>query len=245
MESLSTIAVILIIAIPGIMAITFHEAAHGFVAKKLGDDTAFRAGRVTFNPLKHIDLVGTIILPAIVLWASRGAFLFGYAKPVPVDFSRLDNPRRDMILVAAAGPGINILLALISSVLLHLVDLFVGDTASTLRVALGFSVFINALFAVFNLLPLPPLDGGRILVGLLPHGLASRLARIEPFGIFLLIAIILLVPTVAAQFGVRFNIFSSVIIPAMTAVTDLLGVLTGAEVTEATRRALGALQGTL
>ena len=165
-----SIASVLAIAIPGIVAITLHEAAHGYVAWRLGDDTAYRMGRVTFNPLKHIDAFGTILLPALMLWTS--GFIFGWAKPVPVNFARLRRPRRDMVLVAAAGPGINIALAWVSGVLIHVAGLLPADLADWLRLALYWSIFWNAILAVFNMIPLPPLDGGRVAVGLLPEPLA-------------------------------------------------------------------------
>jgi Zn-dependent protease len=220
----------LVIAIPVIIAITFHEAAHGFVAWRLGDDTAYRMGRVTFNPLKHVDAFGTILLPAILL-LSKSPFLFGYAKPVPVDFSRLNNPRRDMVLVAAAGPGTNLVLAVVSGALLHLVDLVSGDAGQILSLGLKGSIYINVLLAVFNMLPLPPLDGGRVAVGLLPDALAHPLARLERWGIVILIVILFVVPLVAAQLGVSFTPFRSVILPIVRFVIELIGTLTGTSAT--------------
>lgn len=226
MDSLPSISTILVIAIPVIIAITFHEAAHGFVAWRLGDDTAYRMGRVTFNPLKHVDAFGTILLPAILL-LSKSPFLFGYAKPVPVDFSRLRNPRRDMVFVAAAGPGINLVLAVVSGALLHVVDLLSGDANQILAVGLKASIYINVLLAVFNMLPLPPLDGGRVAVGLLPDGPARQLARLERWGIPILIMVVFVAPLVAAQFGVRFTPFRSVIMPIVQFVIDVIAMITG------------------
>jgi Zn-dependent protease len=166
--------------IPLIIAITFHEAAHGYVARFFGDNTAWQLGRVTLNRFKHIDPVGTILLPAL-LFVTRSPFLFGYAKPVPVNFGALRNPRRDMVWVAAAGPGMNLVLAVIAALSFHLVD-YLPDiagrwTAENLKNALVINVFL----AIFNLLPVPPLDGGRIAVGLLPDRLAMPLARLEPY----------------------------------------------------------------
>jgi Zn-dependent protease len=226
LDTLSSITTILVIAIPVIVAITFHEAAHGFVAWRLGDDTAYRMGRVTFNPLKHVDAFGTILLPAI-LWLSKSPFLFGYAKPVPVDFSRLNRPRRDMVLVAAAGPGINLVLAVVSGALLHLVELLSGDINTILSVGLRGSIFINVLLAVFNMLPLPPLDGGRVAVGLLPEGPARQLARLEPLGIPILIVVLFVAPLAAAQFGVSFTPFRSIVMPVVQFVIDIVATVTG------------------
>lgn len=223
---MSPITTILVVAIPVIIAITFHEAAHGFVAWRLGDDTAYRMGRVTFNPLKHVDAFGTILLPALLL-LMRSPFLFGYAKPVPVDFSRLRRPRRDMILVAAAGPGINLLLAIVSGALLHVVDVFSGDVKTVLARALWGSIYINVLLAVFNMLPLPPLDGGRVAVGLLPEGPARLLARLERWGIPILIVVLFVAPVAAAQFDVSFTPFRSVIMPIVQFVINIIAAITG------------------
>src|SRR4029077_14919904 len=162
--------------IPLIIAITFHEAAHGYVARFFGDNTAWQFGRVTLNPFKHIDPVGTVLLPAL-LFVTRSPFLFGYAKPVPVNFGALRNPRRDMIFVAAAGPAMNFILAVIAALLFHLVS-YLPDTAEQwVAENLKNGLVINVILAIFNLLPLPPLDGGRIVVGLLPDRIARRFAR--------------------------------------------------------------------
>ncbi len=182
-----------IIAIPVIVAITLHEAAHGFVARHFGDDTAAKAGRVTLNPLKHIDPFGTIILPAFLL-ATHAGFVFGYAKPVPVNFGALRNPKRNMIWVAAAGPGMNILLAAISAALLGVVIGFAGDLPQWVPALLWSSVEINLILAVLNLWPIPPLDGSKIAVGLLPPPLALPLWRLSRFGMLFLVGIFLLAP---------------------------------------------------
>jgi Zn-dependent protease len=202
-------------ALPAIIAITFHEAAHGFAARLLGDDTAWRLGRVTFNPLKHIDPVGTILLPGLLLFL-HSRFLFGYAKPVPVNFRALRNPRRDMVLVAAAGPAINIALALIAALMFHLVDYLPDTVAQWLGENLRNALIINVILAVFNLLPLPPLDGGRIAVGLLPKALAAPLARLEPYGMIILIGLLFIVPMIGAQIGLDLNVVSQ----SITTVTD-------------------------
>jgi Zn-dependent protease len=196
--------------LPVIIAITLHEAAHGFVAHRLGDDTAYRLGRVSFNPLKHIDLFGTILMPAMLLLV-RSPILFGYAKPVPVNFNALGNPRRDMVLVALAGPGINIALAIAAALLFHLAAYLPPDAASWTGQNLRNALVINVVLAVFNMLPLPPLDGGRVAVGLLPNVLALPLARLEPYGMMILIAALLILPLLGAQLGVDLDIVSRLI----------------------------------
>jgi Zn-dependent protease len=182
---------ILIYALPVLFAITVHEAAHGYVARHFGDNTAYVMGRVTLNPFKHIDPIGTILMPLMLYFATSGAFLFGYAKPVPVNFGNLRNPKRDMIWVALAGPGSNF----IQAVLWALV--FVGLIATGvsepffIKMAKG-GVLVNLVMCAFNLFPLPPLDGGRVLAGLLPRGQAQAfLARIEPYGFFIVMALVL------------------------------------------------------
>ncbi len=191
--------------LPVLLAITMHEAAHGWMAWKLGDDTAKQMGRVTFNPLAHIDPFGTVILPAILIMA--GGVLFGWAKPVPVVFSRLGNPRRDMVLVAAAGPGINIGLAIVSAIGLYFVDLQRSLFDEWVARNLINSLNINFLLAIFNMIPMPPLDGGRIAVGLLPYKLAVPLARLERAGLFILIGLIFILPMLGSQLGLDLNIF--------------------------------------
>jgi Zn-dependent protease len=212
--------------IPVILAITLHEAAHGYVALKLGDDTALSAGRVTFNPLKHIDRFGTILIPALLLLV-KSPFLFGYAKPVPVNFSRLNNPRRDMIWVAAAGPATNLVLATASALLLHLPDLFPPPAAGWIGENLRNSVLINVVLAVFNMLPLPPLDGGRVAVGLLPDMLAFRLARLERWGLFIIIGALFILPYVGGRMGVNLAIFPWLIGAPVNFLIGVIATLTG------------------
>lgn len=191
--------------LPVLLAITMHEAAHGWVAWKLGDDTAKLLGRVTFNPLVHIDRFGTIILPALLI--TFGGFLFGWAKPVPVRFGRLGNPRRDMVLVAAAGPAINIGLAIVSAIGLHFVSFLGPEFGEWVARNLVNSININLLLAIFNMLPLPPLDGGRVAVGILPYRLALPLSKLERYGLFILIGLIFILPLAGREFGVDLNIF--------------------------------------
>ena len=189
--------------LPVLLAVTFHEASHGFVAWRLGDDTAKRLGRVTFNPLRHIDPFGTVILPAMLLLATGGRMMFGFAKPVPVDFARLRRPRRDMVLVAAAGPGINLAMAFAAALLVARIPGQPGQALEWIGYNLFNVVWINVLLAVFNMLPLPPLDGGRVAVGLLPDVLAKPLSRLEPYGFFVIIGLLFVLPLLGSTIGPR------------------------------------------
>ena len=213
-------------AIHVLLAVTMHEAAHGYVAWKLGDPTAMRAGRVTANPLKHIDPVGTLLLPGLLLLV-RAPFLFGFAKPVPVDFSKLRRPKRDMVLVAIAGPASNILLAILSALLIGLGNILPTSAGLWLVNNLENSIIINLLLAIFNLIPLPPLDGGRIAVGLLPRSLGWRLAKLEKFGLFILLGLLFVVPMLMKEIGVVFDPLHWLVIVPVQGLFDLLRGITG------------------
>lgn len=214
-----------IVAIPIVIAITFHEAAHGFVAYRCGDDTAYRLGRLTFNPLKHIDPMGTIILP-LFLYITTG-FTFGYAKPVPVNFRRLRNPRRDMVLVAAAGPAINLVLAVAFAALLRVFPMPTSHFAALFQQILIDCIFLNIILAVFNMIPLPPLDGGRVAVGLLPYPLSLYLARLERYGMLVLIGALIVLPWIGAQMGVDLHIVQWIIGPVAERIAHFILWMTG------------------
>jgi Zn-dependent protease len=216
MEIENTVRLIALYAIPGIFAITLHEAAHGYAARHFGDLTAYQAGRITLNPMRHIDPMGTIVIPILILIASQGKFAFGWAKPVPVDFGRLHNPKRDMLWVAAAGPGSNLLMAILWAFVMKAMQGVPPNyfTEPVLLMARG-GIIINAVLMVLNLLPLPPLDGGRIAVSLLPHRLAYGFARIEPYGMIILLVLmflgvlsVVMMPIVNAFIGMLAAVFN-------------------------------------
>lgn len=212
--------------LPLIIAITFHEAAHAFVAHRLGDNTAYDLGRVSFNPFKHIDPFGTVLLPGILL-LSHAPFLFGYAKPVPVNFRKLNNPRLGMVWVALAGPATNIALGLLAALAFHALPLAPAETAKWVADNLKNALIINVLLAVFNMLPIPPLDGGRVAVGLLPNVLAYPLSRLEPYGMLILIGILIVLPLAGSQFGLNLDVISAIVRTSTGYVIRLLLVLTG------------------
>lgn len=212
--------------IPVIVAITFHEAAHGFVALLCGDETAWRLGRVSFNPLKHVDPFGTLLLPGLLLLL-RSSFLFGYAKPVPVNFRALRHPRRDMVLVAAAGPGMNLALATLAGLALHLVVDLPDASRQWAQLSLTNTIIFNVLLAVFNMLPIPPLDGGRVAVGVLPKFLARPLAALEPFGLLILIVLLFIVPMLGAQMGIDLGIISRVVGTVTSRIIEAIVAVTG------------------
>lgn len=209
---LSLIQKIILFAPPVILAITVHEAAHGYAARHFGDFTADKAGRITLNPFKHIDLFGTILLPAMTIFL--GGILFGWAKPVPVNFAALRNPKKDMLWVAAAGPASNFIMAIIWAIIFKLTLSAPDNVAVPLALMAKAGISINVVLMVLNLLPLPPLDGGRIAVSLLPHDLAVRFAQIERFGFIILIALLftgvlgkILDPLIAIVHGIIFSVF--------------------------------------
>ena len=208
MDTSNLIQTVSVYAIPVIFAITLHEAAHGYAAKYFGDRTAYMMGRVTLNPFSHIHWVGTILLPLLLYFSTSGALIFGYAKPVPVNFGNLKNPKRDMVWVALAGPGVNLILASVWA-LLYVVYTDFGVTEKFFFAMCKAGVLSNVVMFAFNLFPLPPLDGGRIVVGLLPLKQAYQFSRIEPYGFFIVMALVLtgvvnhlwLDPVMRATFG--------------------------------------------
>ncbi len=213
-------------------AITLHEAAHGIAAWALGDDTAKLAGRLSLNPLRHVDRVGTILLPGFLLVTQlltihHVAFMFGWAKPVPVNAGRFRHPRQDMALVAAAGPLANFFLAWLAALLMHATDLWPGSTGDVADDFLGMFVLTNLVLGLFNLLPIPPMDGGRIVVGVLPVRMAIRWARLERAGIFLVLLGVFLLPQLAREFGVDFDPVGSALNTVIPRAVDLVMQLAG------------------
>jgi len=216
MDLQSIIQTIALLAIPMVFAITLHEAAHGYVAKHFGDYTAYQAGRVSLNPLNHVDLIGTILVPVGLLIMTAGQFVFGWAKPVPVNFSQLRDPKRNMLWVAAAGPGANLAMALAWALILKLALVAPANYFSfPVQVMAQGGVLINLVLMVLNLIPIPPLDGGRIAVSLLPNRLAYRFAMIEPYGLIIIVALLVT------------RVLSGVIGPVVAVCRDLIYAVFG------------------
>ncbi|MGH7104535.1 MAG: site-2 protease family protein [Acetobacteraceae bacterium] len=223
---------VVLLGVPGILAITLHEAAHGYAALALGDDTAKAAGRLSLNPIRHIDRFGTIILPAILvigqlLTFGRILFLFGWAKPVPVAAWKFRDPRRGMALVAAAGPIMNFFLAWLGALGLYLPAIFPGSAAIFLMQLFEYFILFNLALGLFNLLPIPPLDGGRIVVGVLPAPLAFRYARIEQLGIVIVLVVFFLVPAVAQEMGFAFDPVRAALTSVLPAAANIVLTLAG------------------
>jgi len=206
--------------VPVLLAITLHEAAHAWMAWRLGDDTAMRLGRVTMNPLKHIDPFGTVLLPGLLLLS--GMPVFGYAKPVPVLAHRFQEPKSDMVWVAAAGPGMNILLAIASALLLNFFATAEAGVGLWITDVLLRMIYLNVFLAVLNMLPIPPLDGGRVVTGLLPGDLSRKYAQIEPYGFFIIIGLFMLPFLLQSLFGINFSILGMTLLPIVEYLYDVL-----------------------
>lgn len=219
--------------VPIVLAVTLHEAAHGWVASKLGDNTAKAMGRVTFNPFKHIHLFGTIILPVVLLMASGGKYMFGFAKPVPVNFHNLRHPRRDMVLVAAAGPGANILISVLAGLAIGLFGHAFMEMDTTVGHLLFMNLYIllkiNIILAIFNLMPLPPLDGGRIAVGLLPQPFSRMLAGVEKSGFLIILFALFILPQIGDMLGMNWNVLLFLVGVPSDFVSDVITAVTGAD----------------
>lgn len=225
MQELSLVQKIIVWAVPVLLAITVHEVAHGWVALRYGDTTAKQAGRLTLNPIKHVDAIGTILVPGLLLAMGSG-FLFGWAKPVPVNFMRLNNPKRDMVYVAIAGPATNLIMAFIWGLAGYVAQFLPNAVAEPLVLMSVAGIFINAILMLVNLIPLPPLDGGRVAVGLLPDKLALAYSKLEPYGLFIMIALLatgmlgtILWPPLSALVSFMANLFSIPFIQLFSLIT--------------------------
>ena len=212
--------------LPVVIAITVHEAAHAFAADRLGDDTARRLGRLSFNPVRHVDPFGTLVLPGLLLLL-QAPFLFGWAKPVPVAFHRLHHPKRDMVWVALAGPAVNVAMAIAAALLLHLVWQSPGRLGDWISANLQAAIGFNIILAVFNMMPIPPLDGGRVLTGILPLPLAIRYARIERYGLLILLGLLFIVPMLGRELGFDVNPVATILGPILDALQRIVLVATG------------------
>ena len=221
---LAEVIVFVAIAIPAIIAITLHEAAHGYAALAFGDPTAAEHGRLSLNPFRHVDPFGTVVLP--IMLALAGAPILGWAKPVPVNFHRLRSPRTDMIWVAAAGPTMNVALAFVAAGVFHMAGPDPKGAWEFVQLMAIYGLQINVLLAVFNMIPLPPLDGGRVAVGLLPDGPARSLARLEKYGMLILIGVLILLPWLGAKVGVDLDVFGRVVPPIVDVIVEQIARVT-------------------
>jgi Zn-dependent protease len=212
--------------LPVLLAITFHEAAHGWVAWRLGDPTAKQQDRVTFNPMAHIDPIGTVLLPAMLI-LSKAGFIFGWAKPVPVDTRYLRNPRRDMMLIAAAGPGANVIIAYASLLLMHVAPILPDTMAEWAGRTLWNSVILNSVLAVFNMIPLPPLDGGKVAVGLLPYRFARPLAELERYGFLIILGAFIVLPMLGDNIGIDLHVVQWIIRTPLELLIEVLVFASG------------------
>ena len=225
--ALAFLGILSVWALPVLLAITLHEAAHGYAARHLGDDTASRQGRLSLNPFRHIDPVGTVLLPLVLLF-SAAPYLFGWAKPIPVSDDAFGRPRRDRILVAVAGPCANVLMATGAALLLHATPLFPDEAARWIARNLRHAIEVNLAIAIFNMLPMPPLDAGRILVGLLPKAIARPLSGLERHGNVIIVVIVFLLPMIGGLVDTDLDIAHRLIATPLTALTGLFSGLAGA-----------------